>query len=282
MARRKKPSVKSTVRKGKKKPDFVKGTRKDAKAIKHTTQKFFEPSRLETPEQRAEFVSDKSSYFRVSGGIGKKGVTTQLKEKYMRGDKPSYNTQSVRESIAPEDLSKEYTRLRSIAMKRLSSLEKAGFKYTQTYKQAKKELKRIDQMSKRHREDRLIQGIVAANRFLSNEESTVRGMKTQANQWIETMREKGYDVNKANYQTVISALNYLSDIYGNLIYDSDQAIEIAIDEVYEKVGEKGINSLIKAHSKSVRDEVLGDIYEKYSYRVAGRAEINKIVSQYFK
>lgn len=285
MARKKKSNtlkaLRQSVSKGKRSP-VKKTSRLESKAVKHDIRVAFGETKSVSKIDKEDkaVVNDKANYYTITGGIAKTDIGTRLNERYFVDGKPHYNPQSIRGSLSSDQLSKEYSRLRNLAMKRLTNLERAGFSHTETYKQAKRDLRKIERMSVKNREDRLIQGIVTANRFLASEESTVRGMKKNINEWIHTMREKhGYNVTTENYQAIMDALNYLSDVYGSFIYDSDKAVEIAIDEVYEKVSNVGVLSMMKMHSAKIRDEIVGDIYERYTSDVGSRADLNKAIEK---
>ena len=203
-------------------------------------------------------IPESEIYYRVTGG--KPSVKlTQLNEGMC-----GYSINSVRASVPKDQLVKEYSRLRSVIQKRVKSFESANIGSTEI-KNISKSLQRVQDLSNNPttRERQIIKRLVEYNRFLSHETSSVRGYKQDANEWIERMRDKGYDVNQYNYDSVIDALEYLSTAYKGLIYDSDQIIEVAIDTVNEKMRTEGQRFFNRYTSSSYRNKLRKEVIEQY-------------------
>lgn len=228
-------------------------------------------------------IPESNVFYKVTGGVPSVRLT-QLKPG-MYG----YSPNSIRASVPKGDLTKEYSRLRSVVQKRIKSFERANIGSTQI-KDIKKSMQRIDQLSSnpKTRERQIIKNIVEYNKFLSHETSSVRGYKQDANEWIEKMRygsvpqydENGNkivirDINQYNYDAVIDALEYLTTAYKGLIYDSDQIIETAIETVNERMQKESDRFFSRYNSQSYRNKIRKEVVEKYESSNVTREEFAK-------
>lgn len=103
-------------------------------------------------------------------------------------------------------LRKEYSRLRQIAQKRLSRLERAGYGNSEIY------LDYEDMFQKTHglSDDQIAEIMPDLYKFLNRQVSTVSGMKKYISRNIESLHDSGYDfVNRYNWQEWV---NFLEDI----------------------------------------------------------------------
>ena len=226
--------------------------------------------------------TQRTPYYVVTGGVPTVELTPLKNKDY------GYNIQTITRAIPKgkmttveynKVLSKEYSRLLSVAKKRIKSFEKAGIQ-SDLAKTAKKELKNLSSLSKNQstRQKQLLKGLTSVNRYLSKETSSVRGYKKDANDWIAKMREKGFDVNKDNYAVVMDTLSYLSTEYQGLIYDSDGAIEIAINTVNEKMKKRKGQTVNQYMSKSSITKIRKEVVEKYETSVTDREEIARALN----
>lgn len=114
-------------------------------------------------------------------------------------------------------LRSEYSRLRSVATKRLARLERAesyisGSKFTQDWDKSDfPKLKDID------RKSMLIKAMSDTMRFLSAKSSLVSGQKDIRDRKIRALQERGFSVDKTNFDafiaTVIKAKEEQGDYY---------------------------------------------------------------------
>lgn len=103
-------------------------------------------------------------------------------------------------------LRENYSRLRSVAVKRLNRLEKAEkfiseSKFTQNWDKSDfPKLKDIERKSD------LIKTLSDTMRFLSAKSSMVSGQKDIRDRKIKTLQEKGYKVNKSNFESFVASV----------------------------------------------------------------------------
>ena len=206
---------------------------------------------------------------------------TEVPEKYRdeRG-RASYNPQSIRAAFKNEDkeqaikdMRKEYTRLRSVSMKRLNRLEGAGFGKSQVSKYYKDKMSNLRGMSRSEINAAITEMLVDVNRFLASDLSTVKGQTELRNQRILTLREYGYDVDWTNFEYLTDVLDYIGDEYQDLFFDSDQLIEEAIKYINEVINDPELMKQLE-ESGEEPGKFLGDeVYERYS---ASSAELRSL------
>ena len=206
---------------------------------------------------------------------------TEVPEKYRdeRG-MVSYNPQSIRAAFKNEDkeqaikaMRKEYTRLRSAAVKRLNRLEGAGFGGSQISKYYKDKMPNLRGMSRSEINASITEMLVDVNRFLASDLSTVKGQTELRNQRILTLREYGYDVDWTNFEYLTDVLDYIRDEYQDLFFDSDQLIEEAIKYINEVINDPELMKKLE-ESGEEPGKFLGDeVYERYS---ASSAELRSL------
>lgn len=102
---------------------------------------------------------------------------------------------------AERDLRKEYSRLRSIARKRLERFKGTEWTQTAIYKRNKNRYKPLSQIKSRSELERLTADVAL---FVTAKTSTVSGLKAQRERTVKTMQEHGY--------TFVSAVN-IRDIW---------------------------------------------------------------------
>lgn len=123
-----------------------------------------------------------------------------------------------------KEVRKEYTRLRDISQKRLKRLKAAGYEETEIYQRNYKHyplLKNIKTNSE------LAQRLSDLSRFIESRRSTIKGIKDQRTQSIQTLHEHGYDfVNDRNYQDFVRFMESYRDNLLDMEYDSGDAAEL--------------------------------------------------------
>lgn len=127
---------------------------------------------------------------------------------------------------------KEYTRLKSIANKRIARLEKAG--YTET--DMVREYKGYFTSSRGMTDEDIADIMPELSYFLESSLSTVSGMRQYVSKQVQTLNDSGYDfINKGNFQQ-----------WANFM---DQVHEFFTDEwLYEQV-------MIEAKGQSTTDAI---------------------------
>ena len=121
-------------------------------------------------------------------------------------------------SLTERELRKEYSRLRSIARKRLERFEGTEWTDTQVYKLNVGQYKPLKEI-KSERELRHLFSQVA--RFVSSETGSVSGLEKQRNEAVQTLNERGYDfVTKDNFRKFAEFMEYARVANLNRMYDS--------------------------------------------------------------
>ena len=88
------------------------------------------------PAKRPAKKPAKGSSKKITKKVGGRSASAQLtplKKEYIVNGKGEYTPQSLRASLSKSEINKEYSRLRSIAQKRLARLSKSKFKGSTTF-----------------------------------------------------------------------------------------------------------------------------------------------------
>jgi Tfp pilus assembly protein PilO len=126
-------------------------------------------------------------------------------------------------SLDDADLRKEYSRLRSIAQKRLQRFVGTEWTDTQVFKLNAGVYKPLDQITS-DRELRHLFSDVA--KFVSSDTGSVSGLKKQRERAVRTLNERGYDfVNKQNFRQFADFMEYSRVANLNRMYDSKRIAE---------------------------------------------------------
>jgi hypothetical protein len=148
---------------------------------------------------------------RKKGGAREKAALTYEDEVY---------TPDGAKSLQDKDLRKEYSRLRSIARKRLERFEGTEWEDTQIFKVNEHKFKPLKDMDS-DRELRHLFSDVA--RFVKAETSSVSGLERQRRLAMESLQEHGYDfVNTNNFNRFVHFMEYARTVNINRMYDSDR------------------------------------------------------------
>lgn len=133
-----------------------------------------------------------------------------------------YNPQFLVKNYSQSKIRREYSRIRAIAVKRLSRLAKAGFGETSVYKYNVYNTKKLSELT----EKQIPSALSQIARFIVNPLSTVTGQKAQRKQKIEKLQSYGYDVNEKNFQSFVDFMDLLSQQAIDLQYDSEVVVEL--------------------------------------------------------
>ena len=133
-----------------------------------------------------------------------------------------YNPQYLINNYTASEIRKEYSRLRAIAVKRLSRLSKAGFGKSSAYKYNATNTKKLSELSQRQ----IPLALSQLARFIDNPLSTVTGQKELRAQKIKKLQSEDYDVTEENFQNFTDFMELLSEQATDLQYDSEAAVEL--------------------------------------------------------
>lgn len=220
------------------------------------------------PAKRPAKKPAKGSSKKITKKVGGRSASAQLtplKKEYIVNGKGEYTPQSLRSSLSKSEINKEYSRLRSIAQKRLARLAKSKFKGSTTFKYYDNFFKKIKDLEGGVSYEMLTE----INRFLQGPMSTIKGQNAIRNQRIETLRKYGYEVSDENFDKLTDVLDYLRDTYQDLFYDSDALITEAIDSINKIINDPSIN----LNSLS-REEIAEDVYNRYAASSADLWRLN--------
>lgn len=129
-----------------------------------------------------------------------------------------YYTPEGAKALTDKQIRQEYSRLRSIARKRLERFEGTEWTDTQIYKLNVGKYKPLKEIES-PRELRHLLNEVA--RFVMADTGSVKGLESQRKTAVETLNERGYDfVNKDNFRQFADFMEYARVANLNRIYDS--------------------------------------------------------------
>jgi hypothetical protein len=149
-------------------------------------------------------------------------------------EKELYTPQGSK-NLTDKQLRKEYSRLRSIARKRLERFEGTEWTDTQIYRLNAGVYKPLKEMTS-ERELRHLFSDVA--RFVNAEVSSVSTLEKQREKGVQTLNERGYDfVTKDNYRQFAEFMEYARVSNLNKMYDSKR-----VAEFYEATEKKDMSN----------------------------------------
>lgn len=137
-------------------------------------------------------------------------------------------------TISEQDIKKEYSRLRSIARKRLERFENTEWTDTQVYKQNKGRYIPVKEISSKYD---LAYRLSALARYITADTSSVQGLKTQRRKSLESLHSSGYTfVNKKNFNDFGKFMEDYRSKKLDRMYDSKR---VAV--TFESIVKKGID-----------------------------------------
>ena len=133
-----------------------------------------------------------------------------------------YTPQELRIQLTQKQINAEYSRLRSIAMKRLKRMSESEFRTSQLYLQNKSAFPSIREEKGRNIEYRL----TAVARFLEAG-STLSELREKRDEIIETLNRHGYKfVNRQNFNRFTDFMDEYRTRKLNRLYDSERAAQL--------------------------------------------------------
>lgn len=121
------------------------------------------------------------------------------------------------------DIRKEYSKLRSVANKRIQRMEKAGLGMGRNQKFAT--IQQIKESSKWNVESQLAE----VSRFLKSERTTITGEKRFLNDFKENMIVRGYGDLVQNIEDIYNMIDFMEHMreqYGDKLFDSGDALDV--------------------------------------------------------
>lgn len=129
---------------------------------------------------------------------------------------PVYSPQALRK-MSDAELRKVYSRLRSIANKRIDRLKKAGFGDSREVSYNDGVYIRLAEVESRRE---LVVLTSRVSKFLHANRSTVTGQRESIRRSIATWNRKGVNVNASNYNKFVDLLTTLKSVYGSVYQEA--------------------------------------------------------------
>ena len=124
----------------------------------------------------------------------------------------AYQPQALREGYSEEELRREYSRLRSVARKRLERFQGSDFEDSNVYRYNKGKYVPLSNVSNKGELVHLLSDVA---RFLTAEAGSVSGQRAIRDKAITTCNEKGYTwINKSNYAAFARFLEFAREFVG--------------------------------------------------------------------
>lgn len=124
----------------------------------------------------------------------------------------AYQPQALQEGYSEKELRREYSRLRSVARKRLERFEGSEFEDSNVYRYNKGKYVPLSHVSNKGELAHLISDVA---RFLTAEGGSVSGQRAIRDKAIATWNENGYTwINKSNYAAFARFLEFSREFVG--------------------------------------------------------------------
>lgn len=124
----------------------------------------------------------------------------------------AYQPQALQEGYSEKELRREYSRLRSVARKRLERFEGSEFEDSNVYRYNKGKYVPLSQVSNKGELVHLLSDVA---RFLTAEAGSVTGQRAIRDKAIATWHDKGYTwLNKSNYAAFARFLEFSREFVG--------------------------------------------------------------------
>ena len=145
-------------------------------------------------------------------------------------------------AVDADQVLKEYSRLRQVALKRLKRMEGTKYEESQTYLRnvgmypsipeiAEKKMQGADKLTPEARKNLLALHVSRRlddlERFLSAKTGSIRGMQRLENELIQTLKERGLSfVNKTNIHQFGDFMEHFRTTKLNMVYSSERVAEL--------------------------------------------------------
>ena len=169
----------------------------------------------------------------------------------LKYDRNLYTPTGAKE-LSDKELRQEYSRLRSIARKRLERFEGTEWTTSQIYKYNKEGFKPLKDI-KSDRELRMLFSDVA--RFITAERGSVSGLEKERRQAVKTLNERGYTfVNKDNFRKFAEFMEYVRTANLNRIFDSKRVADFYEATERKNYTEEEMRKAFKSWSRNQRKQ----------------------------
>lgn len=153
------------------------------------------------------------------------------------------------------DLYKEYSRLRKIALKRIKRREEAGYKYSVP------DLPTVTELKK---QGNVTYSLIKVVRFLNSKLSTVSGIKQVNRSSLKALRKGGYTfLNQNNLSAYADMMKYVKSIVGvwmrYQVLSDGTRVAIYAPDVYKHWFEVWQSASEEEREKKVRDAIYADL-----------------------
>lgn len=139
----------------------------------------------------------------------------------------------------------EYSRLRAVANKRISRLQKSDFSESEAVQQNVGKFSKLAEISDRHE---LATKLNEVQRFLSAKSSTISGQKEIRATTIASLKEAGFDIQEKDYAEFGKFMEWARRTLGP-DFDSEQAADI-----YSAAKKRGVSiNVVMANYKTFQD-----------------------------
>lgn len=153
-------------------------------------------------------------------------------------DPDIYTPRGVRTNLTPTEARKEYSRLRSLALKRLKNFEGTEYTDTQVYRQNKNVyLKPPSQLTDRQIATKLTQ----VARYLTSGYSTVSRIEKIRDKSLATLHRHGYRIGKEEYNDFGKYMEKAKAYYTAKTFDSIRAAEMYQDKDSDETVDELVN-----------------------------------------
>ena len=130
------------------------------------------------------------------------------------------------------DLRAEYSRLRSIAQKRISRIKGTEFEQSAIFKENRHGFLTVKQAKA---QDVLVDELMSIRRFLLDTTSTLTGARERKAKILNTLNERGYTfVNSENYWKYTQFMDFADSMLKGTYYSSD-----FVNDFFEKIESQG-------------------------------------------
>lgn len=126
--------------------------------------------------------------------------------------------------VTMKELRKEYSRLRSIAQKRIGRIEKSAIPFTKGARPYFSKLSNI--VTERD----LVREYAELSRFIESPSSTAKGRRETREKTIDTLQKRGFNVNNNNYMQFLNFIEWFKHSEYAAKYDSNADI---VQEVFD-------------------------------------------------
>jgi hypothetical protein len=167
----------------------------------------------------------------------------------LRYEKEVYTPEGAK-SLSDKELRQEYTRLRSIAQKRLKRFEGTEWTDTQIYKLNVGVYKPLKEIKNNYELRHLFSTL---GRFVVSRDSSVSALEKERREGVKTMNERGYDfITKENYRKF---MNFMEDVRVanlNRLYDSKRVAEFYEAQERKELSSRQMATAFRSWSRKQR------------------------------